>query len=256
LLRWAEHQPVIGLDRTFFVLYVAKNWLAPTADYVCADADVGLPFSDATFSAAICSDAFHYFANKATCVRELKRLTQHDGFIALATIRNALIKHPHYTYGSLPPDAGQTLVADMPHRLLANSGILARYLEKQGPALAHPTDMGRLASEPWLSVVASHRQELLQDYGSFEDWPHAAGRLELNPLYQQDREDGFGNVRLRHTFPSPWYAEENGECRQYEPETLTVSSKALADMAEGKRTMEIERLIEKCVMVGMPERFR
>ena len=42
LVNRAEGQPVIGLDRNFFMLYVAKNWLAPEAEYVCAQADSGL----------------------------------------------------------------------------------------------------------------------------------------------------------------------------------------------------------------------
>jgi ubiquinone/menaquinone biosynthesis C-methylase UbiE len=59
---------------------------------VCADANSALPFADGTFSAAVCSDAFHYFTHKSTCIRELIRLTQPEGFIALATLRNALVK--------------------------------------------------------------------------------------------------------------------------------------------------------------------
>jgi ubiquinone/menaquinone biosynthesis C-methylase UbiE/uncharacterized protein YbaR (Trm112 family) len=256
LLRWAGGQPVIGLDRMFFSLYVAKNWLAPMAEYVCADANLALPFSDGTFSAAICSDAFHNITNKGICIRELKRLTQHEGFIVLATLRNALAKREHrYTYPCLPPEGYETLVADMPHRLMANRDILTRYLRKEGPSLADSTDMGRLVSEPWLSVVASHCQDVLRDYGCFGDWPHAEGHLALNPLYREEERDAFGNVRLRHVFPSPWYEEENGECRQYEPETVSLDAQVLIDVAQGQRTAEVERLLAQCVVVGLPERF-
>jgi SAM-dependent methyltransferase len=227
------------------------------AEYVCADADLALPFSDGTFSAAVCSDAFHYFTNKGTCMRELKRLTQHDGFIVLATLRNALVKKQHrYTYPCLPPEGYETLVADMPHRLVANHDILARYLRKQGPSLADSTDMECLISEPWLSLVASHRQDVLREYSCFEDWPHAEGHLAFNPLYREERQDTLGKVRLRHVFPSPWYEEENGECRQYEPETVFLDAQVLSDMARGQRTAELEELLAQCVVVGLPERFR
>jgi ubiquinone/menaquinone biosynthesis C-methylase UbiE len=255
LVERAKDAPVIGVDRNFFMVYVAKNWLAPIAEYVCAEADTGLPFSDSTFSVTFCSDAFHWFANKATCFRELKRLTQDDGFIILATLRNALLEN-HLYPGTLPPDGYEALIGDIPHRMIANSDILARYLRKQAPPLACSAEMGHLSSEPWLSVVASHRQELLRDYGPFDDWPHAEGRLTLNPLYKQDGRDSRGNVHLHHTFPSAWYEKENGECRQYEPETMSISSKLLMDLAHGKRPPEIERLIEQCVVLGMPERFR
>ena len=54
-------RPVVGADDSFFGLYVAKRWTAPQAEYVCCAADASLPFPDGAFSAAFCSDAFHYF---------------------------------------------------------------------------------------------------------------------------------------------------------------------------------------------------
>ena len=234
LVNRAEGRPVIGLDRNFFMLYVAKNWLAPEAEYVCAQADSGLPFSDDSFSTVLCSDAFHVFPGKANCIRELKRLVGSDGSIILATLRNILVERPLDQYRlSLPPEGYETLVADMPHRLVANSDILARYLKKQGPSLQQPAETARLTGEPWLSLVASHRQEVFQDYGCFRDWPHAEGRLDLNQLYKEEKRDGDGNIYLRRTFPSAWYEIEDAECKQYEPETVSVRAETLKDLAQG-----------------------
>jgi hypothetical protein len=95
----------------------------------------------------------------------------------------------------------------------------------------------------------------LQDYGRFDDWPHAEGRLALNPIYRQDGESESGELHLRHTFPSPWYAKEDGQCRSYEPEAISIGTDALADLTRGNRTSAIEQLIERCVVVGLPERF-
>ena len=256
LVNRAEGQPVIGLDRNFFMLYIAKNWFAPEAEYICAQADSGLPFSADSFSTVMCSDAFHVFPEKANCFRELKRLVGSDGSIILATLRNVLVEKPLDQYlTSLPPEGYVTLVADMPHRLLANSGILARYLKKQGPSLEQPTKTALLTNEPWLSLVASFRQEVFQDYGCFRDWPHAEGRLDLNQLYKEEKRDGDDNIYLRRTFPSAWYEKEDGECKQYEPETVSVSAETLKDLAQGTRSADVERLIEQFVVVGMPERY-
>jgi hypothetical protein len=64
-------------------------------------------------------------------------------------------------------------------------------------------------------------------------------------------------VHLRRVFLSTWYEQENAEYRykQFLPETVSVKETVLVDLARGERTPEVERLIEQCVVVGMPERY-
>ena len=174
LVQQAGGRPVVGVDQSFFGLYVAKRWIAPQAEYVCCAGHTCLPFPDGAFSAVFCSDAFQYFLSKATSIRELKRLTQDEGIIVLFWVRNGLLEHP-YVGLALPPAGYQALVADMPHRLVADSEVLARYLKKQGPPLARSADMESLAREPVLSIVASHRPEALVDYGRFRSGPMLTG---------------------------------------------------------------------------------
>jgi SAM-dependent methyltransferase/uncharacterized protein YbaR (Trm112 family) len=254
LVHQAGGQPVFGLDRIFLGLYLAKHWVAPQAEYVCCDADTALPFSDATFAAAVSVDAFHYFANKTTCIRELERLTRDDGFFMLVWVHNANVRRPH---DGLPllPEGYQALVAHLAHRLVDDSDVLTRYLQKKGPPLARSADITRLTHEPLLSVVASHREEVLRDYGTFEDWPHAEGCLMLNPLYVEQARDPSGAVCLRRTFPSAFYEEDHTEYKQYLPETVQAPLEVLRDLAEGKRTAIMEKLIERCIVLGFPERY-
>lgn len=259
LLPRAQAQPVIGVDRNFFSLYVAKGWMAPKAAYVCTESDVALPFRDDSFSTVFCSNAFQLFDRKVSCIRELKRLTRETGLILLVSVRNALVKldlYEHATHRALPPAGYETLVADMPHRLIGNTDIVTHYLNKEGPALARSAEIECLCEQQWLSVVASHRKDIFRDYQGFEDWPHAEGRLALNPLYEQEAAEESGRVRLRLRMPSPWYEQEDGDCRQYEPETVSLDAQVLRDLAQGRRTVEIERLLEQCVVVGLPERFQ
>jgi ubiquinone/menaquinone biosynthesis C-methylase UbiE len=259
LLPRAQDQPVIGVDRDFFSLYIAKGWMAPQAEYVCSEADISLPFPDATFSTVFCANAFQLFKHKVSCMRELKRLTQETGLIVLVAVRNVLVKQHLYrnaTHWALPPAGYEALVKDMPHRLLSNTAILSRYLRKQGPPLASSTHISRLLEEQWLSVVASHRTELFQDYGCFKDWPHAEGHLALNPLYREEGRDASGAVQLRHMLLSPWFEQENGEYRQYQPEIVSLDPQVLNDVAQGQHTAEVERLLAQCVVVGLPAQFR
>jgi len=104
--------------------------------------------------------------------------------------------------------------------------------------------------------VASDRQEVFEDYGSFEKWPHADGRLGLNPLYVEERQDSVENVQLRRTFPSAFYIEEHAQCKEYLPEAVSVNSQVLADLAQGLRTPALQRLIEQFVVLGIPDRYQ
>ena len=135
----------------------------------------------------------------------------------------------------------------MPHRLVADSDVLVAIPAKsKAQPLACPTDIERLAHEPLLSIVASHRQEVFKDYGSFDEWPHAEGRLGLEPtLYREEKRDCLEDVQLRRTFPSAFYIEDHAQSKDYLPETVKVLSHVLADLAHSKRTPEIETLIEQ-----------
>ena len=256
LARRAHPQPVVGVDQTFTGLYLAKTFIAPEAQYVCCAADGPLPFPDGFFSATFCSDAFHYFIHKLSSLKELRRLISVDGIIIMVWIHNLHVRRPHDGL-PLPPEGYQALIADMPHRLIADSDVLARYLQRQGPPLAASAELKRLSREPLLSIVASNRSDVFADHGGFQDWPHGEGRLYLNPLYRIDKNiDSPADVRLRRTYPSDFYLDDHAQSKDYLPETLKVPSRVLADLAEGRRTPGVERLVDQFVALGMPERYQ
>ena len=255
LLRRANGQTVVGVDPNFLGLYIAKTIIAPDAEYICCVTDGPLPFPDGFFSVAFCSDAFHYFQKKAATVRELKRLTQHDGLIILTWVHNMLFRLPHDGV-PLPPAGYEALVSDLPSRLVPDSDVLLRYRQKQGPSLARQCDPSRLTDAPLLSIVASHKGDVFKDYGRFETWPHAEGRLEVNPLYAvQNGSESNGRLQLRRAFPSNLYEKDHAPCEEYLPETVNLSSAILEDLACGRRTSEVEKLIEECVVLDIPERY-
>ena len=254
LIRRSNGRPVVGVDRSFFALFVARNWIAPDADYICCAADAPLPFPDNVFSAVFCTDGFHYLADKVSSIREAKRVIQDDGIILLNVLRNARVQYRDAGQPLLP-EGYQALVADMPHCMVADTEVLHRYLRKQGPALERTASPERMAGEPLLSLVASRRREIFQDYGPFDDWPHAEGHLRLNPLYAVEETAGDGSVCLKLQFPGAWYEQDNAKCKLYLPERVWVSSEAFTDLSRGRRTPEIETLISHCVILGMPQRY-
>jgi uncharacterized protein YbaR (Trm112 family) len=60
---------------------------------------------------------------------------------------------------------------------------------------------------------------------------------------------------LNNSPASAFYEQDHPEYEQYLPQEVSVDSEVLRDVHDGKRTPAMERLIEQCVVVGMPERF-
>lgn len=254
LILQAHGETVIGIDHNFYVLFVAKRWVAPEAQYVNCSADVDLPFRSDMFSHVFSSDAFHYLHDKAGCARELKRVTQRHGMIMLVAMRNRWV--PVASAGEpLTPQDYADLFAEWPHRLIVDADVLHRYLQRQGPPLAASAPREHLDQAAFLSLVASHDEMLFRNYGPFMHWPHGEGRLQLNPLYQAEPVPPSGIVQLRRRFPSAFFEGDHAEAKIYLPEAITVDATTWSEVQCGQRSPAVEQLIDQCVVLGLPDHF-
>lgn len=254
MLQQAHGQRVVGIDHKFFTLYVAKRWVAPEAEYVSCSADMDLPFRSGSFSTVFCSDAFHYLHNKEGCARELKRVTHAPGLIMLVAMRNRLVPTAN-TGEPLTPQGYADLFADWPQRRLVDADVLGRYLQRLGPALAESAEPERLNQAAFLSLVASQDEALFRDYGPFVDWPHGAGKLQVNPLYRPEPGRSSGSLVLRRHFPSAFFAGDHQEATAYLPEAAQVDAATWSDIQRGQRSPAVEQLISQYLVLGLPERF-
>ncbi len=246
----APERPWIGLDRNFFELYFARRWTAPRADYVCADADGPLPFSQGVLGGALCSDAFHNFLRKRLCAAELLRAVAPDGVILLSRIGNRLVE-PREGY-ELDPDEYRALFPGVASRLVSDRALLDRYVSGRAPDLSGEPAPEELAREKWLSLVVDRTGRALRDHGAFPAWPHGFGRMRVNPLYAEDVTNrGRWSLRM----PSAWFEFENGACRAYMPESVELSDEVVADLEAGRRTAETEELVRRCVVLGFPDKY-
>lgn len=65
-----------------------------------------------------------------------------------------------------------------------------------------------------------------------------------NPLDREDGRDEAGHVLLHRALPSARYQREHSEYMQYELETAAIPARPLSDLAQERRTAELERLSE------------
>jgi SAM-dependent methyltransferase len=245
---------VIGVDRDYFRLFIAANYVAPGADFICAAADRPLPFRTGALAGALCSDAFHLFVDKAGSLRELARVVADDGLIALARVGNREQK-PNEGY-ELTPAGYSHLCAQFAHTVLGEGEIIDAYLRKEPPRLDRRELSDALSREKWLSVVMAKRPELLRSEGRFEVWPHAAGALGVNPIFRGESSASEELVQLRFEFPSEHYAKEDADYLKYAPRECTVPRRLLVSLAGGGGDPDVvEKLLSQFVLIGMPDRY-
>jgi ubiquinone/menaquinone biosynthesis C-methylase UbiE/uncharacterized protein YbaR (Trm112 family) len=245
---------VLGADRDFFRLLVASRYVAPTASYVCTPADQALPFADGVLDGVFCSDAFHLFLHRAMSVREIRRILSPEGVLAVARFGNAAVE-PREGY-ELKVDGYKRLFAGFEHVVIVGEEtVLAQYLDKRAPDLTGTESTEELASQKWLSAVASRSRRAFVPGTPFSTFPHAVGRLQLNPIYAVEGTSPSGDLDLRFVFPSDWYRFENQTYLRYAPERCRVSGDVARALAARQPHPELDDLIRQCVVIGMPDRY-
>lgn len=245
----ANPVPMVGVDRNFFQLWVARRWIAPHADYVCADATAPLPFHDDAFGAAMCTDAFHLFGNQRACLAELRRC---GGLVIIDRVGNGLLE-PHDVESELYPAGYVDLLDGAPYRMVGQRELVDGYLAGHGPALAAQRPVEDFAEEKWLSIVVDPTGHSFTDHPHFAIAPHGEGRLGVNPIYRVERDED--NVRLLFEFPSTWYAFENADMLAYHSAGIRLTSQEFAAVRAGRRSDRTDELVRRFVLIGMPERY-
>jgi SAM-dependent methyltransferase len=241
---------VVGVDRNFFQLWTAQYWIAPKNRFVCADADQPLPFADASFAATLCSDAFHCFRRKDLTLREIARCAPEQP-VLLTRTGNSLVQ-PNEGF-ELTPEEYLALGNGPAWRLFGENELLDCYLRREPLDLSAPRNPTLADGEKWVSLVYPGSPPVMKRSNSTA-WPHAMGRLGINPIYQAERQaDGSWSLQFR--FPSHHYAFENARMAGFCPQSATLTEEAYRDMKANVHSPEVERLIEQMVIIAMPDRY-
>jgi SAM-dependent methyltransferase len=238
---------VVGVDRCGYLLLAARRYIAPDADYACADA-TKLPVRDDTVTALFSSDALTFVTDKWSAAREATRVVRHDGDIVLTSLKNTNAEHV-YSGEPLSPAGWAGLWRGHVVRLWRDDRVLDSYLAREG--LPDTDDLDGVADAQNLSIHTNlSGRELPHD--RFTRWPHADGQLALNPLYRRSRRCGNTVVFERH-FPSDTYMRDNLAMSTYLPESIELGADLLARLRTGSAgAEEIEPLVGSLVGLGLP----
>ncbi|MBY9063414.1 class I SAM-dependent methyltransferase [Sphingomonas yunnanensis] len=77
-----------GADVVFAKCWLAKNWVAPAADYVVFDAAAPWPIADARFDLVTCHDAFYFLPDQPRVAASLRAAVAPTGVLAISHIHN------------------------------------------------------------------------------------------------------------------------------------------------------------------------
>jgi SAM-dependent methyltransferase len=231
---------VVGVDLSFAQLWVARTTVAPSADYVCADARA-LPFADGAFPQVLSVDVLSFVADKWPAVREAQRVLAPGGSLAVTSVKDAQRRH---VYAGMPLSSSGWvgLFGGAPVRLLDDDDLLDRYLAGQGlPDQDAPTRSATVSLLRGGTAVPTRTGAP----------PHAVGPLGVNPLYRATPAPE-GAVRLVRSLPGGSYAADNERLLDYLPETALLPRELAEAGARGERPEALLDLARAGVVLALP----
>ncbi len=229
LRAFAGHtQEVAGGDLVFAKLWLARHFVAPSAELVCFDASVPWPFESGAADLLFCHDAFYFLPEKPRVAAEMLRVATR---ILVGHMHNALVDNfssgeamePAY-YASLFPAPDLFDDRELTAALVAGRTPRTATIDalRDAPAVALAAGTGRPGPAAGPLTV-----------------PELGRRLRRNPLY--------AGGRLQ--WPSDRYASEYGPLATYPPETDAP------ELATAGESDAIDQLARRRVLLDLPERW-
>ena len=246
---------VVGVDREFFPLYVAKKRIAPEGEYVCIDVDHGLPFQDIAFRASVNVDGLHYVTNKVSYISETLRVSTNDALHLFIASRNQNIDYP-YAGKPLTPEQYVILLQKLPIRAIGDTMIIDSYLSKEWLDIEKQCSLDSLQKEPLISIIASNDTSVFKKYPHFEQWRvHDTGNLCLNPLYKIVDNKNGSLIELRLSYPNNFYKQDNTFYIQYLPLELKVDRNIISNANALRNDPRVQSLTDSFVLIDLPEKY-
>lgn len=242
--------PVVGMDFNFYLVWGQRHWIAPSATFVCADASRRLPFGDDAFSSVLCSDAFVYFRNKQDVLAELNRCAPGKLLILTRVASKVSPIEPD----ALTPETYMKLLSSGRPRAFSEHALVRHYLAGRNPLACEPTEAGALHWDKWLTFVLNSHGLTAARLDPKEEWPHGTGELAFNPIFTRKSLPN-GLHKLLFQFPTTWFAYQNGDMYGYHGDRIDCDPDTLVRARSGRAEPQVRDLIERFVIIGLPERY-
>jgi SAM-dependent methyltransferase len=247
----SETDRVILADLSFWELWLAKEFIAPSCQPVCCNANQSLPFERDAFSLVFCSGAFEYIWARRALADEMIRLVGDEGTVIVSHIHNSLCENPSQGM-PLDPTGYRRLFQTLSPRIFKESVFLDAVLTDSPIDLSANFSDEELSTEPSFIIVATDRKDVYRIWEPHTD-KQISSRLDINPLYQAEKN--LSSLVLTLKFPSDYYEMEYEDCKRYLLSTVELTNDQLANLQAGKLDDDLKRLAENYVLLDLPERY-
>lgn len=248
---------LVAGDVDFLNLALAKRYVVPDGNFVCFDAEAGLPFRDGTFDAAFSLDCVHYIRNKDRLAAELRRTGRPDALYALCHLHNARQPNPNQGI-PLTAEGYAQVFAGLGGKVYGEPALLASFCESGSLAFGRAAAASTAGDNAFIYLSLGGREAEAASLRLDRYIAASLPSFSLNGLYAGASIDGALELRLR------WPSEKlRSECSTgFEPlKETVVLTRDLADAVLGQRLHEVptetcESLIRSFVLVPQPAGLR
>ncbi len=251
--RFCEHvrpSEIVGVDRWFLQLYLAKKFFIPEGTFICLDANYPLPFEDSYFHTTFSSDVFNYILCKQIAAKEIMRTTKNEGLLILSHLHN---KEMQNLVPGFPLSAGgwRSLFQGLEARIVNESWFLKanEYVHHQG-FLSYPQGL-EPSSAKTFTLIASRKRVDLREFASFEIRVNSnREKTVINPLYSRRRveQDKYSDI-YEIEWPSGAFKSECQELESILPSQVEVNR----DLIENPSlSSDYLGLLRKFILLNVP----
>jgi SAM-dependent methyltransferase len=253
----------VSADFNYTLLYVAKRYFAPHAEFICLDGNDPLPFKDGIFSSLLMMDSTHYVSNRVYLGKECQRTVKSDGAIIWLHLHNGLSENPSEGY-ALPPSKWADLLKPIPTTIFSENRLIDDYLTEQRLDLNRNHTGSEIDSSGSLCIIGSHDKGIIRTYENIE-YPTLSTNYTtiINPIYEMD--SGNGNIKLTRSDVNEVYKKEYSMTFEYLPPSYTISGKLsvffqgnqlkIPENLEEPPSKELKDMLRKFIILNVPEEY-
>ena len=199
----APAMQIVAADLDFVNLALAQQYVIPDANFICLDAEAGLPFKDAEFDAAFSLDCVHYIRGKHKLAAELAQIGRPDAIHALCHLHNVERANPNQGI-PLSADGYARVFSALGGRLYAEPELLQSFSASGSLALGAAADKSKTdRSDAFVYLSLGRSDEAAAPTQLDHYMAMSLSCFSLNGVYQRD-----GALELRLHWPSQRLRDE------------------------------------------------